>query len=61
MSELSINEIENKIYYVRGMRVMLDSDLAELYEIQTKRLKEQVNRNIERFPEDFKRHGCLKG
>lgn len=53
MSELSVSTIENKIYFIRGMRVMLDSDLAELYGIQTKRLKEQVNRNRERFPEDF--------
>jgi hypothetical protein len=43
----------NKIYLIRGVKVMLDSDLAELYGIETKRLKEQVRRNIERFPEDF--------
>ena len=42
-----------KIYLIRGQKVMLDSDLAELYEIETKRLKEQVRRNKERFPEDF--------
>lgn len=45
--------IENKIYEIRGQRVMLDFDLAEMYEVETKRLKEQVRRNIERFPEDF--------
>jgi hypothetical protein len=43
----------NKIYLIRGQKVMLDSDLAELYEVETKRLKEQVRRNKERFPEDF--------
>lgn len=43
----------NKIYFIRGQKVMLDSDLAELYEVETKRLKEQVRRNKERFPEDF--------
>lgn len=43
----------SKIYYIRDQKVMLDSDLAELYGIQTKRLNEQVNRNIDRFPEDF--------
>ena len=45
--------IENKIYELRGRRVMLDFDLAKLYEVETKRLKEQVRRNIERFPDDF--------
>ncbi|MCF8295524.1 MAG: ORF6N domain-containing protein [Bacteroidales bacterium] len=43
----------NKIYFIRGHKIMLDSDLAELYEVETKRLKEQVRRNKERFPEDF--------
>ena len=45
--------IENKIYEIRGQKVMLDFDLAEMYEVETKRLKEAVRRNIERFPEDF--------
>ncbi|MCD8093342.1 MAG: ORF6N domain-containing protein [Bacteroides sp.] len=45
--------IENKIYEIRNTKVMLDFDLAELYGIETKRLKEQVKRNIERFPIDF--------
>lgn len=39
--------------YIRGLKVMLDSDLAELYEVEVKYLKRQVNRNIERFPKDF--------
>ena len=51
--ELSISFIQSKIYEVRGFKVMLDFDLAEIYETLTKRLKEQVRRNIERFPEDF--------
>lgn len=45
--------IMNKIYYIRGQKVMIDSDLAELYGVETKRLKEQVKRNIERFPERY--------
>ena len=45
--------IIRKIYVLRGQKVMLDMDLAVLYEIETKRLKEAVRRNIERFPEDF--------
>jgi len=45
--------IMNKIYYIRGQKVMLDEDLAELYGVLTKRLNEQVARNPERFPEDF--------
>lgn len=45
--------IMSKIFYIRGQKVMLDSDLAELYGVETKRLKEQVKRNINRFPERF--------
>lgn len=45
--------IENKIYIIRGQKVMLDKDLAWLYEVETKRLNEAVKRNSERFPEDF--------
>ncbi|MEI6595385.1 MAG: ORF6N domain-containing protein [Bacteroidota bacterium] len=43
----------NKIYLIRNQKVMIDYDLAELYGVENKRLKEQVRRNIERFPEDF--------
>jgi phage regulator Rha-like protein len=50
---IPMERIASKIYLMRGMKVMLDRDLAELYEVETKRLKEQVRRNIERFPEDF--------
>jgi len=45
--------ILNKKYYIRGHKVMLDRDLAELYGVETKRLKEQVKRNLNRFPERF--------
>lgn len=45
--------IENLIHVIRGQQVMIDSDLARLYGVETKRLKEQVRRNMSRFPEDF--------
>jgi len=45
--------IEKKIYMIRGHKVMLDKDLAELYGVETKRLNEQVRRNPKRFPNDF--------
>ena len=48
-----ITTIQNKIHEIRGQRVMLDFDLAQMYGVETKRLNEQVKRNIERFPEDF--------
>ena len=48
-----IEVIKHRIYEVRGMRVMLDRDLAELYGVETKVLNQAVKRNIERFPEDF--------
>ena len=48
-----IDVIKNRIYEVRGQRVMLDRDLAELYGVETKVLNQAVKRNIERFPEDF--------
>jgi hypothetical protein len=50
---VSTEVIATKILIVRGKRVMLDSDLAVLYEVKTKRLNEQVVRNRKRFPEDF--------
>ena len=43
----------NKIYLIRGQKVMLDEEIAELYQVETKRLNEQVKRNSERFLEDF--------
>ena len=51
MKELTT--IQNKIYEIRGQQVMLDFDLAALYQVETKVLKQAVRRNIERFPEDF--------
>ncbi len=55
MNDLVINEesIKNKIYTIKWVQVMLDRDLAELYMIETRALKQAVKRNIERFPEDF--------
>ena len=48
-----LDQIKNIIYVIRGQRVMLDSDLAKLYEVETSTLNRQVRRNVERFPEDF--------
>ncbi len=45
--------INNRIYLIRGHKIMIDKDLADLYKIETKQLKRQVRRNMERFPEDF--------
>ena len=50
---MQIQNIPTKIYELSGQKVMLDFDLSELYETETKRLKEAVRRNIERFPTDF--------
>jgi len=50
---MELQIIQNKIYEIRGQRVMLDFDLTELYKTETKRLKEAVRRNISRFPSDF--------
>ncbi|MEP6802928.1 MAG: ORF6N domain-containing protein [Flavobacterium sp.] len=52
-SLLSEETISNKIYFIRGQKVMLDRDLAMLYNVETKVLKQSVKRNILRFPEDF--------
>ena len=49
----NIESIKNVIYEVRGQKVMLDSDLADMYEVEVAQLKRQVRRNIERFPKDF--------
>lgn len=51
--QLNNEYLEQKIYQVRGQKVMLDSDLAELYGVETRRLNEQVRRNAERFPASF--------
>lgn len=50
---VSVERIENKIFQIRGKKVMLDKDLARLYGVETKYLTRQVRRNIKRFPDDF--------
>ena len=50
---ISVERIETYIYLIRGQKVMLDSDLAELYGVETKVLKRAVKRNSQRFPKDF--------
>ena len=50
---IPIEQISGKILLIRGQKVILDRDLAELYGVETKVLKQAVKRNIERFPEDF--------
>ena len=50
---MELQVIQKKIYDVRGHRVMLDFDLAELYEVETRALKQAVKRNIDIFPDDF--------
>lgn len=51
--KMNVQVIQNKIYEIRGIKVMLDFDLAELYQTETKYLKRAVRSNIRRFPEDF--------
>jgi hypothetical protein len=51
--EVAQPEVSKKIFVLRGQRVLLDSDLAELYGVKTMRLNEQVRRNLDRFPDDF--------
>ncbi|MEW5842226.1 MAG: ORF6N domain-containing protein [Bacteroidota bacterium] len=53
MTELTRNRVVSLIRFIRGQKVILDSDIAQLYGVETKRLKEAVRRNIERFPNDF--------
>ena len=50
---IPVENISSKIFIIRGQKVMLDKDLAELYGIETRVLKQAVRRNIKRFPEDF--------
>ena len=52
-SQIPIDKIQNKIYEIRNQKVMLDFDLADLYEVQTRVLNQAVKRNIKRFPPDF--------
>lgn len=51
--DFPIEKIEAMIYTIRGQRVMLDSDLAKLYGVETRTLNQAVKRNQERFPDDF--------
>ena len=53
ISTIPDERIANKVMVIRGIKVMLDRDLSELYDVETKRLNEQVSRNRERFPDDF--------
>lgn len=48
-----VERVQSRIYLLRGEKVIIDADLADLYGVSTKRLNEQVSRNLERFPEDF--------
>ena len=50
---VTLTAIEARIYLIRGLKVMLDADLAALYEVETKTLNRAVKRNLERFPADF--------
>ena len=50
---IQIDSIQNRIFTIRGIQVMMDRDLAEVYSVETRRLNEQVKRNIDRFPEAF--------
>ena len=52
-SQITPSQIKNLIYHIRGKAVMLDSDLAEMYQVETRTLNQAVRRNIDRFPEDF--------
>src|SRR5882724_4893636 len=53
MNDLELAKVERRIYSIRGVRVILDADLAVLYGVSTKRLNEQFRRNRRRFPDDF--------
>ena len=52
-SLITVENIREKILFIRGLKILLDRDLARLYGVETKRLKEAVKRNIDRFPKDF--------
>ena len=54
MIVLSQQEIENRIFSLRGLQVMIDRDLAELYGVETKAINQAVKRNVNRFPETFR-------
>jgi hypothetical protein len=48
-----VDTVSNMIFYLRGQKVMIDKDLADLYQVKTKVLNQAVKRNLERFPDDF--------
>ena len=50
---MSLTVIQNKIYEINGIKIMLDYDLAELYEVETRAMNQAIKRNIDSFPEDF--------
>ena len=50
---IDASDVQNRIYRIRGQQVMLDTDLADLYDVETKRLNQAVKRNKDRFPDDF--------
>lgn len=50
---MELSTIQSKIYEIRGVKVMLDFDLAEMYQVETRVLNQSVKRNIKRFPDDF--------
>ncbi|OHD62392.1 MAG: hypothetical protein A2096_11585 [Spirochaetes bacterium GWF1_41_5] len=54
MKDIQVSDIQNRIFTIRNLQVMIDRDLAEIYGVDTKRLNEQVKRNIERFPDSFR-------
>lgn len=54
MDLIKNKDLQSKIFTIRGIQVMLDRDLAELFNVEVKRLNEQVKRNVERFPENFR-------
>ena len=56
---ITTDDIRSKVYIIRGQQVMLDKDLAEIYGYEVKKLNQQVKRNIERFPEDFRKILCF--
>ena len=51
---LPVQQIQNRIFTIRGLQVMIDRDLADLYQVSVKRLNEQVKRNLNRFPDLFR-------
>ena len=53
LANIKLDDIQNRIFTIRGLQVMIDRDLAELYQVETRRLNEQVRRNIRRFPDEF--------